>query len=165
MKEKTILNVVVAGIQENDKWLFIRRARGDYQEKWALVGGKINFGETVQNAIIREIREETGLEVKLIGVKSVLNEILRDTETGEILKQFLIILCNTSVKGGILKETEEGELKWFSEEELEENKEKMIPSDFFMFKNLLRERDMENIVDIEMLQQKENLRLGLVKKY
>jgi ADP-ribose pyrophosphatase YjhB (NUDIX family) len=165
MKEKTILNVVVAGIQKKDKWLFIKRARGDYQNKWALIGGKMNFNEGIENAITREIREETGLEVRLIGIKSVLNEILRDKETGKALKQFLIILCHTSFEEGILKETEEGQLRWFTEEELEDNKEDIIPSDFFMFKNLLKGENIKNIVEIEMFQQIENLELGLLKKY
>lgn len=165
MEEKAILNVVVAGIQKRDKWLFIKRARGDYQDKWALVGGKMCFNEKIHKAIIREIKEETGLDVKLLGIKSVLNEILRDRETGKTMKHFLIILCHTSVEGGILNETNEGQLKWFTEEELKDNKEDIIPSDFFMFENLLKGKSIENIVEIEMFQQCEKLELGLLKQY
>ncbi|MCG3227369.1 MAG: NUDIX domain-containing protein [Candidatus Heimdallarchaeota archaeon] len=165
MSENTILNVVIAGIQKNDKWLFIRRTRGDYQQKWALVGGKMCFDEEIEDAIIREIREETGLEVKWLGVKAVLNEILREKKTGESLKHFLIILCHTSFEGGSMKETKEGKLGWFSESEIERNKEDIIPSDFFMFKNLLKGEKMENIVEIEMFQERENLEIGSIKRY
>lgn len=165
MDEKTILNVVIAGIQKNDKWLFIKRASGDYQQKWALVGGKMCFSEEIKSAVIREIREETGLEVKWLGVKAVLNEILRDKETGEKMKHFLIILCHTSVEGGRLKETKEGQLGWFSENEIEKKTEDIIPSDFFMFKNLLKRENIKSIVEIEMLQEKENLEIGYLNQY
>jgi ADP-ribose pyrophosphatase YjhB (NUDIX family) len=165
MEEKTILNIVVAGIQKNDKWLFIKRARGDYQEKWALVGGKMCFNEEIKDATIREIKEETGLEVKWLGVKAVLNEILRDKESGEKMKHFMIILCHTSVEGGRLKETEEGELDWFTEKEIENMVGDIIPSDFFMFKNLLKGENLRNIVEIEMFEGREILEIGYIKQY
>jgi len=165
MDEKTILNVVIAGIQKNDKWLFIKRARGDYQQKWALVGGKMCFNEEIKSAAIREIREETGLEVKWLGVKAILNEILRDKESGENLKHFLIILCHTSIEGGGLKETKEGQLRWFSENEIEKKKDDIIPSDFFMFKNLIKGENIGSIVEIEMLQEKKNLEIGYLNQY
>lgn len=142
-----------------------QKSEGDYQQKWALVGGKMCFNEEIKSAAIREIREETGLEVKWLGVKAVLNEILRDKETGEKLKHFLIILCHTSVEGGRLKETKEGQLGWFSENEIEKKTEDIIPSDFFMFKNLLKGGNIRNIVEIEMLQERENLEIGYLKQY
>lgn len=165
MDENKILNIVIAGIQNNDKWLFIKRARGDYQQKWALIGGKMIFNEEIESAIIREIKEETGLQVRWLGVKAVLNEILREKGMEGALKHFLIILCHTSFENGTLKETQEGQLKWFSETEIEENKDDFIPSDYFMLKNLLMGENIKNIVEIEMFQEKENLEMGFLKRY
>lgn len=165
MNENKILNVVIAGIQKDDKWLFIKRARGDYQQKWALVGGKMSFNEKIESAIIREIREETGLEVKWGGVKAILNEILRKKGEEDALKHFLIILCRTFFVDGKLNETQEGQLKWFTETEIEANKENFIPSDYYMFENLLKKENMSNIVEIEMFQEQENLEIGLLKQY
>ena len=89
-----ILNIVVAGIEHKNKWLFIKRRRGDYQEKWALVGGKMQFDETIKESILREIKEETGLEVEWIGIKSILNEKLIEGDSKETKQQFIIILCS-----------------------------------------------------------------------
>ena len=52
IKMKTdILNIVVAGIRWGDKWLLIHRSKGDYQKKWALVGGKLEKNEELKEAI------------------------------------------------------------------------------------------------------------------
>ena len=110
MPQEQILNIVVAGIKKDDKWLFIKRRRGDYLRKWALIGGKMKFDEKIKEALLREIKEETGLVVEWRGVKGILNERLEDRKTGHTLKHFIIVLCLTVVKGGKLVESEEGEL-------------------------------------------------------
>lgn len=43
--------------------LMIRRGRGVAQGQWSVPGGRVEFGETLQEAVVREVAEETGLEV------------------------------------------------------------------------------------------------------
>ena len=59
MAQERILNIVVAGVKYNQKWLLIRRERGSYQQKYALVGGKMDVDERIKEALLREIKEET----------------------------------------------------------------------------------------------------------
>ena len=165
MNQKNILTIVVAGINKQNEWLLIKRERGDYRKKWALVGGKMQFDETIQDAILREIFEETGLKVKMIGIKSILNEKLKDVRTGETIKHFLIYLCKTEFKEGDLIETDEGRLRWFSKLEIQELKQEIIPSDYYMLNVLLERDNLHSIIEVELRESGDKLELGIMKEY
>ena len=50
----------------NNKVLLIKRGTPVFRGYWALPGGKVDDGETVEEAMVREIREETGLIVEIV---------------------------------------------------------------------------------------------------
>ena len=54
---------VGAVIVEDGRLLLVRRGRGAYQDYWAVPGGRQRRGETMREAVIREVGEETGLTV------------------------------------------------------------------------------------------------------
>lgn len=47
-----------------DRYLFLLRSMGRYTNTWGIVGGKVDANETVRQALIREIQEELGGEIK-----------------------------------------------------------------------------------------------------
>ena len=59
---KTI-HVVAAVIRSGDKILATQRGYGDYKDGWEFPGGKIEEGESPQEALVREIREELDTEI------------------------------------------------------------------------------------------------------
>jgi len=58
----------VAAIIEfpNNKILLVKRATVVFKGYWALPGGRIDAGETVEQAVLREVTEETGLQVRIV---------------------------------------------------------------------------------------------------
>lgn len=131
MKKKyQITNVVVSPVIYRDKYLLNKRIKSPYKSLWAMVGGKLEVGEHPQEAIVREIEEETGLKAKFIGFKGIVNEILyKDKKPFE---HFILWICETKTSNGNAQEKYEGEVKWFTKDELVKNKNKIIPSDYAM---------------------------------
>jgi len=58
----------VAAIIEfpNNKILLVKRKTVVFKGYWALPGGRVDAGETVEQAVVREVKEETGLDVKIV---------------------------------------------------------------------------------------------------
>ncbi|MEG0404245.1 (deoxy)nucleoside triphosphate pyrophosphohydrolase [Anaerorhabdus sp.] len=63
MKE---IHVVAAIIEEDNKILIAKRSNGEFKGMWEFPGGKVESGETNQQALIREIREELSLDINVL---------------------------------------------------------------------------------------------------
>ena len=50
----------------NNKILLVKRGTVIFKGHWALPGGKVDAGETVEQAVVREVKEETGLHVRIV---------------------------------------------------------------------------------------------------
>ncbi|ATB36846.1 DNA mismatch repair protein MutT [Cystobacter fuscus] len=67
---------VGAFIQDPDHGLLlVRRRRMPEADHWGLPGGKVDFGETLQAAVVREIAEELGVEIALDGLLCLVDQI------------------------------------------------------------------------------------------
>ncbi len=84
--------------RRNGKFVLIKRANDPFKNFWALPGGFVEYGETVEQAAIREAKEETGLDVELLGILGVYSEPTRDPRGHTISIVFLAL-----EKGGKLK--------------------------------------------------------------
>jgi 8-oxo-dGTP diphosphatase len=58
---------VSAAIFRDDKVLLVRRARSPGKGLYSLPGGRVEFGETLHTALHREVDEETGLKIEIVG--------------------------------------------------------------------------------------------------
>ncbi|MGJ5203045.1 NUDIX hydrolase [Bradyrhizobium sp. HKCCYLR20261] len=59
---------VSAAIFRDDRLLLVRRARSPAKGVYTLPGGRVEFGETLHEAVAREVMEETGLSIAIIGL-------------------------------------------------------------------------------------------------
>ena len=79
-----------------DKIVLIKRLNPPYQGTWALPGGFVDIGETVEEAAVREALEETGLDVDLKEMVGVFSDPERDP------RGHTVTICFTSLGHGIL---------------------------------------------------------------
>jgi 8-oxo-dGTP diphosphatase len=93
---------VAAVIIEDDRVVLVRRGRPPAYGEWSLPGGAVEPGETLEEAVVREVAEEIGLSVEVMEVVAVLDRIFRDQE-GEVQYHYVLIdfLCRKT--GGTLQ--------------------------------------------------------------
>ncbi len=65
MKQMKTIRVVAAVIRSGDKIFATQRGYGEYKDGWEFPGGKIEPGETPQEALVREIREELDTRIEV----------------------------------------------------------------------------------------------------
>ena len=78
--EKSFPRITVDGIVfiEDDEVVLVRRKYPPFKGFWALPGGFVEYGETVEEAVKREILEETSLKVEIISLVGVYSDPNRD---------------------------------------------------------------------------------------
>ncbi len=65
MEHRKQIRVVAAVIRDRKRIFATQRGYGDYKDSWEFPGGKIEEGETPQEALAREIREELDMEIEV----------------------------------------------------------------------------------------------------
>jgi len=79
---------------EQDRVLLVRRNREPLLGQWSVPGGAVELGETLEQAIVREVAEETGLKIEPIAVLKTFDRIERDPENRVRFHYILIdFLC------------------------------------------------------------------------
>lgn len=115
--QKIILNCAIGIVEKDDKILFQHRSDNN---KWGLVGGLLEMNETYLEAAIREIKEETGLDVKakyFLGIYHNHNMEWSNGDKAHTIGAFFVF----EIVGGSLRIDEESlELKFFGKDEIPE---------------------------------------------
>ncbi|MBU7016878.1 MAG: NUDIX hydrolase [Theionarchaea archaeon] len=110
-----IIRVTVdAVIVEKGKILLIRRGRPPYKDFWALPGGFVEYGETVEDAVVREVKEETGLTCDVVRLTGVYSAPDRDPRGHTISTAFVMKVKSGDVSPG----DDAAGASWFSIQEL-----------------------------------------------
>jgi len=109
---------VGALIFKGDSILLVERGKQPLKGYWSIPGGLLEVGEQLAEAVVREVREETGLEVKPVSVVEIFERILRDTKgTAEYHYVLIDYLCK--VTGGELKASDDAaNVEWVRRKDL-----------------------------------------------
>jgi 8-oxo-dGTP diphosphatase len=105
MEPITPLLTVDALIIYQGKLVLIRRKNPPFENSFALPGGFVEVGETVEEAAIREAKEETGLDIKLLKLLGVYSDPSRDPRGHTISVCFLAIGRGNLKAGSDAKDT------------------------------------------------------------
>ena len=107
---------VGAVIIRNGELLIVQRGAEPGMGKWSVPGGLVKLGESVQEAVVREVREECGFEVETKGLIDAVTSIVRDN-AGRVKYHFVILDFLARLQGGDLQLFEVLDAKWVSLEE------------------------------------------------
>jgi 8-oxo-dGTP diphosphatase len=106
-------------IFQHGNLLLIKRGAQPGQGKWSVPGGLVELGETVQDAMIREVKEEVGLDVEALKFMDVWDSVTLN-ENRRIQYHFVIVEFLVRILGGVLKTAGDAlEAKWVPLEEVE----------------------------------------------
>jgi len=108
--------LAVGGLVKDEKgrWLVVKKKYSGLKDMWSLPAGFVKETETVDQAILREIKEETGIEAKMIGLMGVRTGVIK----GEISDNMLLFLLETDQTEVTIQEKELSEAKFMTEQEL-----------------------------------------------
>lgn len=109
---------VGAVIIKNGKILLVKRRFEPKANYWTLPGGLVELGEEVRQALIREIREECGIEIEPAKIIDVIDFIEYDAEA-RVKFHYILIDFEAVYKGGeITPSSDVLNVKWFTKNEL-----------------------------------------------
>lgn len=108
---KVVAAVISDSLENPKKFLATARGYGEFKGKWEFPGGKIEVGETSQQALVREIQEELNVKIK---VCDLIDTVEYDYPKFHLsMKCFLCVIVDGEI---IFKEAEDA--KWLDKNEL-----------------------------------------------
>jgi 8-oxo-dGTP pyrophosphatase MutT (NUDIX family) len=108
-----------AALVMDDEGRVLMQRRAD-SGNWSLPGGVMEIGETIGQAVVREVREETGLDVELTGILGVYTDPRHVIayDDGEVRQEFVIGFTARPIGGQLRGSDESTEVRWVRMSEL-----------------------------------------------
>lgn len=97
---------------KGDEVLLIRRAKPPVRSVWSIPGGAQELGETVREAGLRELMEETGIDAEIIGLIDVIDSITRDDDDRIRLHYTLVDFAAVWKAGEPKADSDAADAKW-----------------------------------------------------
>lgn len=108
-------SIGVGGVVIHDnKVLLVRRIRGEDTGEWAIPGGFVEKKEKIEDAIVREVEEETSIKVKVKGLIAVRNRLYKDENS-----VYFIFLLNSTTEKTVVEKSEVDKAKFFTLTEIQ----------------------------------------------
>jgi 8-oxo-dGTP diphosphatase len=109
---------VGAVVVHQGRVLLIQRGKEPLRGRWVVPGGTVELGETLEEAIVREVLEETGVRVKPRDIMTVFDRIQRSA--GQVEYHYVIVDYRCDYVSGELRAASDAlDAAWAAEDELE----------------------------------------------
>jgi 8-oxo-dGTP diphosphatase len=119
---------VLGVVRRDGRVLLVQRARPPNVGKWGFPGGVQELGETIFEAVARELKEETGLVAEPIETLTTLDVVERDGE-GRVRTHYALIAVLAEWRSGEVKIDDEAhDFDWFTVAEVEARQLPTLPS-------------------------------------
>jgi 8-oxo-dGTP diphosphatase len=110
---------VGAVVLDGDHVLLVRRGRNPAAGRWSIPGGLVDLGETTADAARREVLEECGIAVRLLGIAGVVDRVVRD-EAGLVRYHYVLVDFAARPAGGSIRAgSDAAEARWVPVSEVE----------------------------------------------
>jgi 8-oxo-dGTP diphosphatase len=108
---------VGAVILDGERVLLARRGQPPGQGKWSIPGGLVHLGERIEDALVREVEEESGLRVRLLGLCGVIDRVIREQD---VVRYHYVIIdyVAESVGGRLQAGSDVAEVRWVHMDDL-----------------------------------------------
>ena len=113
-----MIKTTLCYMEQDGKYLMLHRNKKEQdpnEGKWIGVGGKLEAGESTEECLVREVREETGLELDEYSYRG---EIYFSAQGWE--DEIMYLYTATKFHGEMIRDCNEGELKWIPFQEIPE---------------------------------------------
>ncbi|HWY54754.1 MAG TPA: NUDIX hydrolase [Terriglobales bacterium] len=109
---------VGAIIIERDRVILVKRAHPPLLGEWSIPGGLLEVGETLRQAAVREVLEETGLRVEVGELLGVFDRIVRDEDQRTLYHYVLIDFLCRRIAGELQAACDALEARWYTRGEI-----------------------------------------------
>ena len=109
---------VGAVVLDGDQVLLVRRGEPPSQGKWSIPGGLIHLGERIEDAVLREVEEESGVRVRVLGLCGVIDRVIPGEPSGAagpapVRYHYIIVDYVATPTGGTLQAgSDAAEARW-----------------------------------------------------
>jgi 8-oxo-dGTP diphosphatase len=125
-------------VTKADKLLLILRKDPPFSRTWSLPGGHLEFGETIEKAAVREVREETGIRIRILRTRGFENLVF--TDAGKPYHIVLFRFVGVPTGGRLRKGRDVAGAAWVRKRELTRLRLSRPARDFLQAEGLIRAR-------------------------
>jgi mutator protein MutT len=110
---------VGAVVIDGTKVLLVRRGQEPLKGRWSLPGGAVELGETLEQGIVREVLEESGLHVQPMAIVKVFDRITTEESSGRIRYHYVLVDFVCKLIGGTIRGASDAEeARWVERKQL-----------------------------------------------